>query len=58
MTKQTRNNKEPKKQRKMNQFRLLTLKQESLKMSVSLYTAFAIETYLAEGQWLEEQVNI
>jgi hypothetical protein len=27
-------------------------------MSVGLQTAFAIETQLAEGQWLEEQVNV
>jgi hypothetical protein len=27
-------------------------------MSLSLQTAFAVETHLAEGQWLEEQVNV
>jgi hypothetical protein len=36
----------------------LILKQEFLKMSVSLQTAFAVETHLAEGQWLEEQVTM
>jgi hypothetical protein len=51
-------NKKQEKQRKMNQFRLLTLKQDFLKVSVSLQTAFAVETHLAEGQWLEEQVNM
>jgi hypothetical protein len=41
----------------MNQFKLLTLRQEFLKISLSLPTAFAVETHLAEVQWLEEQVN-
>jgi hypothetical protein len=36
------------KQRKMNQFKLLTLKEEFLKASVSLETAFAVETHLAD----------
>jgi hypothetical protein len=36
-----------------NQFRLLTLKHEFLEMSVKLKAAFADETHLAEGQWLE-----
>jgi hypothetical protein len=53
--KQTRNNK---KQRKINEFRLLTLKQEFLKLSVNIQTAFAVETLLAEGYWLKEQVNM
>jgi hypothetical protein len=47
MTKQRRNNK---KQGKGTQFRLLTLKQEVLKISVSLRTAFAVVTHLAEAQ--------
>jgi hypothetical protein len=42
----------------MNQFRLLILKQVFLKKSVSLQTAFAAETRLAEGQWLEEPVDM
>jgi hypothetical protein len=50
--------KEQQKQRKMNQARLLKLKHEFLKISLSLQTAFAVETLLAEGQWLEEQVNM
>jgi hypothetical protein len=45
------------KQRKMHRFKLLTLKQERLKISVSLHTAFAVETHLDVGQWLEAQVN-
>jgi hypothetical protein len=27
-------------------------------MSVNLHTAFAVETHLAEGQWLEKQVDM
>jgi hypothetical protein len=42
----------------MNQFKLLALKQELLKISVSLQTAFAVETHLAEGKRLEEQENV
>jgi hypothetical protein len=34
----------------MDQFRLLTFKHDFLKTSVCLQTAFAIETYLAEGK--------
>jgi hypothetical protein len=34
----------------MNQFRLLTLKHEFLKISVGLKTAFEVETYLVGGQ--------
>jgi hypothetical protein len=37
---------------------LLTLEQEYLKVCVSLQTAFAVETHLAEKQELEEQVNM
>lgn len=29
-----------------------------MKTSVDLQTAFAAETRLAEGQWLEEQLNV
>jgi hypothetical protein len=46
------------KQRKINQFRLLTLKQEFLEISVCSQTAFAVETHLAGGQWLEEVTNV
>jgi hypothetical protein len=42
----------------MNHVRLLTLKQEFLKISASLHMEFAVETHLAEGHWLEEQVNM
>jgi CRISPR/Cas system-associated protein endoribonuclease Cas2 len=37
------------KQRKMNQFRSFALKQGFLKISVSLHTAFEVETRLAAG---------
>jgi hypothetical protein len=37
---------------------LLTLKHEFLKISVGLQTEFAVETHLAEGQWLGEQVKM
>jgi hypothetical protein len=60
MTAQGKTNKKQqrnKKQRQTNQFRLLTLKQEFLKISESAHIAFAVETYLAEGQWLEERVE-
>jgi hypothetical protein len=42
----------------MNQIRHLTLKHDFLKIYVSLQTAFALKTRLAEGQWLEVQVNL
>jgi hypothetical protein len=42
----------------MNEFRLLTLKEELLKIYVSIQTAFSVETRLAEGQCLEDQVNM
>jgi hypothetical protein len=44
-----KNKKKQQKQRKINQFRLLTLKQEFLKISVSLHTANTIETHLLNG---------
>jgi hypothetical protein len=44
-----------KKQRKMDQPRLFTLKHDLLKVSVDLQTAFAAETPLAEWRWLKEQ---
>jgi hypothetical protein len=37
---------------------IIIVVQEFLKISVSFQTAFAAETRLAEGQWLEEQVNM
>jgi hypothetical protein len=58
MTAEDKTKKKQQKQRNMNQFRLLTFKQEFLKLSVSLHTGFAVETHLAERQWLEEQVNM
>jgi hypothetical protein len=57
MTTQGKTDEEQQKQRKMNQFKLLTMIQEFLKISVSLQTAFAVETRLTEGEWLEEQLN-
>jgi hypothetical protein len=44
--------------RKKNWSGLLTLKCELLKILVCLQTALALETHVAEGQWLEEQVNM
>jgi hypothetical protein len=44
-------------QRRYNQTRLLKLKRDYLKISTDLETVFAAETHLAEGQWLEEQLN-
>lgn len=58
MTAQGKLNKKQQKQIKINQLRLLTLKEEFLKIRVSLRTAFAVKTHLAEGQWLDEQMNI
>jgi hypothetical protein len=42
----------------MIKFRPLTLKLEFLKIPVSLQTVFEVETCLAVGKWLEEQVNM
>jgi hypothetical protein len=41
----------------MDQLRLLTLKNDLLKISVHLRTGFAAEIQLAEGQWLKEQLT-
>lgn len=41
-----------------NRFRLLISKEEFPKISLSLHIAFAIETHLAEVQWLLKQVNM
>jgi hypothetical protein len=43
---------------KWNLSRLFTLKREFLKISVNFQTALAAETHLAEGKWLEEQLNV
>jgi hypothetical protein len=43
---------------KNDQLRLFIFKREFLKISVDLRTALAAETHLAEGQWLEEQLNM
>jgi hypothetical protein len=58
MTTQHKTNKKQYKQCSMDQFRLLTLKYEVLKISVYIKTAFTFETHLAERQWLEEQVPV
>jgi hypothetical protein len=54
----TNKNENNKKQRKMDQLRLLKLKHDFLKMSIDLQTAFAADTHLAEGPWLKEQLNV
>jgi hypothetical protein len=43
---------------KLNQLRTINFKHKSLKLSLDLQTAFSTETHRAEGQWLEEQLNI
>jgi hypothetical protein len=43
---------------KMDHLRLFTHKYDLLKISVDLQTAFAAETNLVEGQWLNEQLNV
>jgi hypothetical protein len=58
MTTQDKAKRNQQKQRKINQFRLLTLKQEFPKLSVNLQAAFAVETHLTEGQCSEGQVNM
>jgi hypothetical protein len=42
--------KKTRKQRKVDQLRLFKLKHDLLKISEDLKTAFAADTYLAEGQ--------
>jgi hypothetical protein len=37
---------------------ILTLKQEFLKIYASLQTAFAAAAHLADGQWVQNQVNM
>jgi hypothetical protein len=53
----TQKNKQTNK-KKLNQLRIINFKHKSLKISLDLQTAFATETHRAEGQWLEEQLNI
>jgi hypothetical protein len=50
--------KNPTKQRQMDQIRLFKLKYDLLKISVDLQTAFAADTHRTEGQWLKEQLNV
>jgi hypothetical protein len=59
-TKQNTHNesKTRKKKRGNYQSRLFKLKYELLKISTNSQTEFAVETHLAVGQWLEEQLNI
>jgi aromatic ring-cleaving dioxygenase len=42
----------------LNQLWIINFKHKSLKISLHLQTASATETHRAEGQWLEEQLNI
>jgi hypothetical protein len=42
----------------MDHIRIFKLKDDLLKISVDLQTAFAADTHLAEGQWLKEQLNV
>jgi hypothetical protein len=42
----------------VNQLWLFKLEHKLLKISVDLQTTLATETYAAEGQWLEEQLNM
>jgi hypothetical protein len=44
--------------KKLNQLRIINFKHKSLKISLHLQIPFAAETHRAEGQWLEEQLNI
>jgi hypothetical protein len=50
MTEQGKTNKKQQEQGKINQFRLLTLKKELLKISVSLRIAIVVETHPIQGQ--------
>jgi hypothetical protein len=42
----------------VDQLSLFKLKNDLLKISIDLETAFAADTHLAEGQWLKEQLNV
>jgi hypothetical protein len=42
----------------IGQLKLYALEHELLKLSARLQTAFVAETHLAEGKWVEEQVNM
>jgi hypothetical protein len=42
----------------LNQLRLFELKNKFLKISEDLQTALTAEAHLAEGQWLDEQLNM
>jgi hypothetical protein len=44
--------------KKIDLLMFFILKREFLEISVDLQTAFSAETRPAEGQWLEEQVNV
>jgi hypothetical protein len=52
------NKRNTKKQRKMDQLMLFTLKYHLLNISADLQILFAAETLLDEGQWLKEQLNV
>lgn len=58
MIAQAKTKKKQQKQKKMDQFRVLTPRQEFLKIYLSLdLPTFATETHLAEGQRVAEQVS-
>lgn len=42
----------------MEQLRLFTLRYESLKTSLRLHAALAVETRVADGKWLKNQLNL
>jgi hypothetical protein len=42
----------------MNQLRIFKFKNDLLKISVDLQTAFSADTHLAEGQWLKDQLSV
>jgi hypothetical protein len=50
--------KKTRKQRKVDQLRLIKLKHDVLKISINLQTASAADTHLAEGPWLKEQLKV
>jgi hypothetical protein len=43
---------------KIDELKLFTIKHELLQIYVGLQTAFAAETHVVEGDWLEEHVNV
>jgi hypothetical protein len=58
MTAQNKTKKNRQKQRKVNQFRLLTLKFLKISFPELYKLHLRLKQRRAEGQWLEEQVNV